>query len=103
MLPYDDAAFDGCGICVSIDYLIRPVEVLREVACALKIGATLVVTFSDCCFPTKAVRIWNDLDADGRLRLMCYYLEQAGGYEVVRADCVRSLRDGDPFMDGRCA
>lgn len=97
VLPYADAAFDGCGICVSIDYLIRPVEVLREVARTLKTGAPLVITFSDRCFPTKAVRIWNELEADGRLRLVRYYLEQAGGYEVVRAERLRSLRDGDPL------
>ena len=29
-LPFGDAEFDGAGICVSIDYLTRPVEVLRE-------------------------------------------------------------------------
>ena len=29
-LPFEDAAFDGAGICVSIDYLTRPVEMLRD-------------------------------------------------------------------------
>ena len=29
-LPFGDGEFDGAGICVSIDYLIQPVEVLRE-------------------------------------------------------------------------
>src|SRR3712207_5959901 len=29
-LPFEDATFDGAGICVSIQYLTRPVEVLRE-------------------------------------------------------------------------
>jgi hypothetical protein len=96
-LPYGNAEFDGCGICVSIDYLTRPVEVLREVARILKTVAPLVITFSDRCFPTKAVRIWNELDGDGQLRLVAYYLEQAGGYEIVRSDKVRSLRDGDPL------
>src|SRR5215208_1655194 len=30
-LPFGEAEFDGVGICVSIDYLTRPVKVLREV------------------------------------------------------------------------
>lgn len=38
-LPCGDAEFDGCGICVSIDYLIRPLEVLRDTARVLKTGA----------------------------------------------------------------
>lgn len=96
-LPYGDASFDGCGICVSIDYLIRPVEVLREVARTLKPGASLVITFSDRCFPTKAVRIWNELDGNDKLQLVRYYLEQAGGYDIFRAERVRSLREGDPL------
>jgi len=96
-LPYGDGAFDGCGICVSIDYLTRPVEVLRETARTLKPGAALVITFSDRCFPTKAVRIWNELDGNGKLQLVRHYLEQAGGYEITRSDRVRSLRDGDPL------
>lgn len=96
-LPYGDAEFDGCGICVSIDYLIRPVEVLREVARTSKAGAALVITFSNRCFPTKAVRIWNELDGDGQLRLVRYYLEQAGGYEIIRSDKVRSMHEGDPL------
>ena len=29
-LPFADAEFDAGGICVSVDYLIHPVEVLRE-------------------------------------------------------------------------
>jgi SAM-dependent methyltransferase len=96
-LTYGNDEFDGCGICVSIDYLIHPVEVLREVARVLKPGAPLVITFSDRCFATKAVRIWNELDGNGKLRLVCHYLEQAGGYEIVRADRLRSLREGDPL------
>lgn len=35
-LPFGEAEFDGCGICVSIDYLTRPIEVLREVGRVLK-------------------------------------------------------------------
>ncbi len=37
-LPFGDAEFDGCGICVSIDYLTRPVEVLREVGRSCRLG-----------------------------------------------------------------
>ena len=45
-LPFADAEFDGCGICVSIDYLTRPIEVLREVGRVLRVGAPIVITFS---------------------------------------------------------
>ena len=31
-LPFADASFDAVVNCVSVDYLVRPVEVLAEVA-----------------------------------------------------------------------
>ena len=52
-LPFAEAEFDGSGICVSIDYLTRPVEVLREVGRVLRVGAPLIITFSNRCFPKR--------------------------------------------------
>ena len=84
LLPFDDAEFDGAGICVSIDYLTRPVEVLREVGRVLKVGAPLVVTFSNRCFPTKAVAVWHELGDAGHVRLVEGYLREAGNFEDVQ-------------------
>src|SRR5215212_4716194 len=83
-LPFGDAEFDGCGICVSIDYLTRPVEVLREVGRVLKVGAPLVISFSNRCFPTKAIAVWHQLDDRGRVRLVERYLQEAGNFENIR-------------------
>src|SRR5919106_6818136 len=79
-LPFGEAEFDGVGICASIDYLTRPVEVLREVGRVLKVEAPLVVSFSNRCFPTKAVEIWRRLDDRGHMRLVESYLEEAGNF-----------------------
>jgi SAM-dependent methyltransferase len=84
-LPFGDAEFDGVGICVSVDYLTRPVEVLREVGRVLAPGAPAVLTFSNRCFPEKAVAIWHQLDGKGHMRLVENYLEAAGNFENVRS------------------
>lgn len=84
-LPYEDASFDGCGICVSIDYLTRPVEVLREVGRVLKPEAPLIVSFSNRCFPTKAVSVWHTLDDAGRMRLVERYMREAGNLDNIRS------------------
>jgi SAM-dependent methyltransferase len=84
VLPFGEAEFDGVGICVSIDYLTRPVEVLREVGRVLKVGAPLITTFSNRCFPTKAVAVWRQLDDRGHMRLIESYLEEAGNFRNVR-------------------
>ena len=83
-LPFGDAEFDGAGICVSIDYLTRPVEVLREVGRVLKVGAPLIISFSNRCFPAKAVAVWHQLDDRGRVRLVERYLQEAGNFENIR-------------------
>src|SRR5688500_12745130 len=99
-LPFGEAEFDGVGICVSIDYLTRPVEVLREVGRVLKVEAPLIVTFSNRCFPTKAVEIWHRLDDRGQMRLVESYLEEAGNFRDIRS-LDRSPRRlvGDPVGD----
>ncbi len=80
-LPFDDAEFDGAGICVSVDYLTRPVEALRDLGRVLKPGAPVVISFSNRCFPTKAVAIWHSLDDRGHLNLVEQYLREAGNWK----------------------
>jgi SAM-dependent methyltransferase len=79
-LPFADASFDAVLCCVSIDYLTRPVEVLTETARVLKPGAPVVLTFSNRCFPTKAIRGWLATDDAGRCALVAEYLRRAGGF-----------------------
>ena len=83
-LPFGNAEFDGVGICVSIDYLTDPIPVLREVGRVLKVGAPVVITFSNRCFPTKAVAIWQQLDDRGHVQLVETYLKEAGNFHNVR-------------------
>jgi SAM-dependent methyltransferase len=84
-LPFGEAEFDGVGICVSIDYLTKPVELLREVGRVLKVDAPLVVTIWNRCFPSKAVAVWHQLDDLGHMRLVKRYLEEAGNFRKVRS------------------
>lgn len=82
-LPLEDGSFDGAALCVSVQYLQRPVEVFREVARALRPGAPFVVSFSNRCFPTKAVAIWRALSGPDQQRLVAAYMHAAGFDEVT--------------------
>jgi rhodanese-related sulfurtransferase len=64
--------------------------VLAEVARILRPGAPVVISFSNRCFPTKAVAIWLDLDGGGHSELIALYLREAGFKEVS----ARRLADG---------
>ena len=95
-LPLGDASLDAAMICVSIQYLQRPLAVLREIARALRPGAPLVVSFSNRCFWTKAVAIWRALDDEGHAHLVERYLRGAGFARIEThrlAEWVEDLSD----------
>ena len=97
-LPFADASFDAVVCCVSVDYLVDPVAVLAEVARVLRPGGVSVCTFSDRCFPTKAVRGWLAVPEQQRPALVAAYHRQAGGFEEpVVEQRVRGGRTADPL------
>ncbi|GAB3988573.1 class I SAM-dependent methyltransferase [Nocardioides marmoraquaticus] len=99
-LPFADASYDAALCCVSIDYLVDPVAVLAEVARVLRPGAPVVITFSNRCFPTKAVRAWVATDDAGRCDLVVDHLARAGGFEpaTVERRTPGGTYLGDPLL-----
>ncbi len=83
ILPLDSASIDAVLMCVSIQYLERPIDVLRETARVLKPGGQVIISFSNRCFPTKAVAIWRTLDDEAHARLVAMYLQHAGFADVA--------------------
>jgi hypothetical protein len=81
-LPLEDAGVDAVTICVSIQYLEHPVDVLRECVRVLKPGGVIVASFSNRCFPTKAVAIWQALGDEDHARLVGMYMDRAGFSDV---------------------
>ncbi|MGD9935589.1 MAG: class I SAM-dependent methyltransferase [Dehalococcoidia bacterium] len=81
LLPWGSGSFDAAIVTVSVQYLVRPVEVFAEVGRVLKPGAPFAVLYSNRCFPTKAVAAWQMLDAGGHADLIGLYfrLSQAFG------------------------
>ena len=90
VLPLQPASIDAACLCVSVQYLQRPAEVFASLASILRPGAPVAVTFSNRCFPTKAVAIWQALDGPDQCRLVELYLRRAGFRQVES----RTLRDG---------
>ncbi len=97
-LPFLDGDFDAVTCCVSVDYLTRPVEVFREVARVLRPGGPFVVTFSNRCFPTKAVHGWLATDDQGRAGIVTDYFRRAGAFAPAAAAlCTPPATAGDPL------
>lgn len=84
-LPYAADEFDAATICVSVDYLTRPAEALRDLGRVVRSGGPLIITFSNRCFPTKAVSEWLRRDDRRRMELVEEYLREAGNWSSVRS------------------
>jgi SAM-dependent methyltransferase len=97
-LPFADASFDAATCCVSVDYLVQPLEVFDEVARVLRPGGVFVCTFSNRCFPTKAIRGWLASDDETHVAIVRRYFEGSRGWVRVESQR-RTAADnrGDPL------
>jgi hypothetical protein len=66
VLPLDTSSFNAACLCAAVQYLQRPVEVFRDILRVLRPGAPCIVSFSNRCFPTKAVAIWQSLSGQAQ-------------------------------------
>jgi len=97
VLPLNNHAFDAAMCCVGVQYLQQPLAVFREVRRVLVPGASFTVSFSNRCFPTKAVAIWRALDAKGHAALVKLYLERAG-FTNIGINLLTNSSAGDPLV-----
>lgn len=95
-LPLCGSSVDAAMICVSIQYLQQPIAVLREIARVLKSGQPLIVSFSNRCFPTKAVAIWQALGDAGHAQLVELYLRRSG-FAAIETKTLCDGRASDPM------
>ena len=97
-LPFDDASFDAVVCCVSVDYLVRPIEVFREVGRVLRPGGPFVCTFSNRLFPTKAIRGWLATDDQQHCAIVATYFRRSGAWSDPVAELRTPLtQQGDPL------
>jgi len=75
---------------VSAQSLTRPLDVFREVRRVLRPSAPFVVSFSNRCFPDKAVALWHVSDDQQHVDVVTTYFTDSA--EPGRNWCAGNLR-----------
>jgi SAM-dependent methyltransferase len=96
-VPLPDADVDAAVCCVSIDYLTRPIEVLADVGRVLRPGGALAITYSNRCFPTKAVRGWLATDDEQHGLVVAELVRRTGLFDEPRVALRTPPGRGDPL------
>ena len=90
-LPFASESFDSVICSVSVEYLIQPVEVFKEVARLLRQDGYFIVTFSNRWFPTKAIQIWRDLHEFERMGMVLEYFLRSKRFKNLQTYSIRGL------------
>jgi SAM-dependent methyltransferase len=96
-LPLPDTSIDVALCCVGVQYLQRPIEVFADIRRVLRPGGLFTVSYSNRCFPTKAVQIWRALDMAGQAQLIRLYMERSG-FAAVETEVLADGGTGDPLI-----
>jgi SAM-dependent methyltransferase len=96
LLQMDTDSIDAALCCVGVQYLKRPVEVFAEVRRTLLDDGPFIVSFSNRCFPTKAVAVWRALGVTEHAALIALYMARAG-FRTSAVETLANGRRGDPL------
>ena len=90
-LPFESNSFDTVICTVSVEYLIKPLRVFKEVSRVLRPDGFFIVTFSNRWFPTKSIKIWTEIHEFERMGLVLEYFIRSGGFENLQTYSIRGL------------
>jgi len=88
-LSFENETFDACICTVSIEYLIDPDAVFKEVGRVLKKGAPFIITFSDRWFDTKVTKLWTELHPFERMGLVTTYFQKSEIFTELNTESIR--------------
>ena len=91
ILPYETKAFDAAICSLSVEYLIDPVTVFKEIGRVLRPEGLFIVTFSNRWFPEKVINIWKDLHEFERMGLVVEYFHKSRMFKDLETYSIRGL------------
>jgi SAM-dependent methyltransferase len=103
ILPFENNQFDAVICTASIEYLMRPIEVVKEVARVTRNGGLFITTFSDRWFPGKEIQPWSEMHPFERMGLVSEYYRKSGWFDHLNTESIRGLPRplDDPHINQR--
>lgn len=80
-LPFKDEDFDIVVCDLSIEYVIKPFELIKEIKRILKTCGIVTFSFSNRYFPPKVIKLWVDLHEFERMGYILEILLMDGGFK----------------------
>jgi FKBP-type peptidyl-prolyl cis-trans isomerase 2 len=90
-LPFGHESYDAVTCTASVEYLIHPEVVFREIGRILRPGGFCIVTFSNRWFPPKAIRVWQEIHEFERMGLVLEYFRSADCFGDLQTYSARGL------------
>ena len=91
ILPYETESYDVVVCTVSIEYLINPEPVFKEIGRMLRPAGVFIVTFSNRWFPEKVIHIWKELHEFERMGLVMEYFQKSDMFTDLETYSIRGL------------
>ena len=90
-LPFRENEFDAVICTSSIEYLIKPLEVAREVARIIKPEGKFITIFSDRWFPGKEISLWADMHQFERVGFVLDIYLKCGMFKNLKTESIRGF------------
>ncbi len=90
-LPIDSNSLDAVICTVSVEYLTDPLAIFGEVSRVLRKNGYFIITFSNRWFPSKAIRIWQELHEFERMGMVLEYFIRSDGFKNLQTYSFRGL------------
>lgn len=91
-LPFHDEEFHAVVCDLSIEYVIKPIELIAEINRILKKDGVLTVSFSNRYFPPKVIKLWTDLHEFERMGYVLELLLRDGRYKNFKTFSIRGAK-----------
>ena len=90
-LPFENDSFDAVLNTVSIEYLVDPLAVFKEVRRVLRRGGYFLVSFSNRWFEKKSVKIWKEIHEFERMGMVLEMFLRTEGFTNLQTYSMRGL------------